>query len=44
MKLTTYLHLMPRSGMYGALPPYPIYTLMELWLETGTIELFGKIQ
>jgi hypothetical protein len=29
MKLTTYLHLVPRSRMRGAVPPLPRYVSME---------------
>jgi hypothetical protein len=32
MKLTTYLHLMPRSRMHGAITPLPQYVFMALCL------------
>jgi hypothetical protein len=41
VKLTTHLHLMPRSRMRGAIPPLPQYAFMAWWSvkSTGTTTL-----
>jgi hypothetical protein len=35
MKLTTHLHLVPRSRMHGAIPPLPQYAFM-VWCSVKT--------
>jgi hypothetical protein len=46
VKLTTHLHLVPRSRMSGAIPPFPQYASMT-WCSvkksTGTTFYFGDI-